>query len=163
LFDLDFHHLKGDDEEWTNIYTVDAYHTGNVSQKFPSCELFANFPLAVYEILGMPIILLLILASFWKSPRITRVTQIAGFIPATSMKGTLKSHSLLSSPSGISSPIRRSALTIKEHTLERMKMKMNHHQKRTVMNQRTKSIQDVFAERKIVEVKVQFIASCDNP
>src|SRR6266511_2089705 len=32
LFDLDFHHLRDgkSDEEWTTLYTVDAYHAGNV-------------------------------------------------------------------------------------------------------------------------------------
>jgi len=35
LFDLDFHHLKPDENDenyhdWSNKYTVDAYHAGNV-------------------------------------------------------------------------------------------------------------------------------------
>ena len=30
LFDIDFHHLKDDDSNWNNKFTVDAYHAGNV-------------------------------------------------------------------------------------------------------------------------------------
>lgn len=35
LFSIDFHHLKmdmADPDEWENLYVVDAYHTGNVSE-----------------------------------------------------------------------------------------------------------------------------------
>jgi len=43
LFDLDFHHLKPDENDenyhdWSNKYTVDAYHAGNV-------RIFSFFPL----------------------------------------------------------------------------------------------------------------------
>ena len=34
LFSVDFHHLKfemDDQDEWENLYVVDAYHAGNVS------------------------------------------------------------------------------------------------------------------------------------
>jgi len=47
LFDLDFHHLKGDenDKDWTNKYTVDAYHAGNFTRFLnnscdPNCRLY---------------------------------------------------------------------------------------------------------------------------
>lgn len=47
LFDLDFHHLKeGPEEEWTNLYTVDAYHAGNVGRLSFSAKpqsFFADF------------------------------------------------------------------------------------------------------------------------
>jgi len=32
LFDLDFHHLKSDDENWDTKYVVDAYHSGNFTR-----------------------------------------------------------------------------------------------------------------------------------
>jgi len=98
-----------------------------------------------------------LLLHFWsssisESPRTTLVIQIAGSIPAISMKETFRSHSLLSSPSGKLSPKLRSALTIKVYTLETKTTRMSRYRKRRVMNQKTRSIQNVFVEQAIVEV-----------
>ncbi|KDR70114.1 hypothetical protein GALMADRAFT_76396, partial [Galerina marginata CBS 339.88] len=39
LFDLDFHHQQdAADDEWTNQFTVDAYHAGNVRFFNHSCD-----------------------------------------------------------------------------------------------------------------------------
>ena len=113
--------------------------------------LFADFPLVVHEILGRHTTPLT-LTTFTKSSRTTPAIQTAGFMPATSTKETFRNHSLLSSPSEILNRRRRSASTIKEYILERMMMMRIHYQKRKVMNPRTRSTQNAFVERRIVEV-----------
>ena len=45
LFDIDFHHLRKDRDDWQSKYTVDAYHVGNVCVKFdlgPKAELLLH-------------------------------------------------------------------------------------------------------------------------
>ncbi|KAF8178477.1 hypothetical protein BJ912DRAFT_856060 [Pholiota molesta] len=49
LFDIDFHHLRdSDDQDWTNQFTVDAYHAGNFTRFLnhscdPNSRLFACY------------------------------------------------------------------------------------------------------------------------
>ncbi|KJA17689.1 hypothetical protein HYPSUDRAFT_146188 [Hypholoma sublateritium FD-334 SS-4] len=48
LFDIDFHHLKDDDSNWNNKFTVDAYHAGNFTRFLnhscdPNSRLFACY------------------------------------------------------------------------------------------------------------------------
>jgi hypothetical protein len=90
-----------------------------------------------------------------KTHRIILVIQTAGFIPATSTKEIYRSHCLWSSPSEILNPTRRSASTTKEY-IQAMKTMRRNHQKKRTMNQRTRSIQNVFVGRKVVEVTLNF-------
>ncbi|KAF8343645.1 hypothetical protein F5887DRAFT_885580 [Amanita rubescens] len=39
LFDIDFHHLRKDRDDWQSKYTVDAYHVGNNHSCDPNCIL----------------------------------------------------------------------------------------------------------------------------
>ncbi|KAF8711468.1 hypothetical protein AX14_013284 [Amanita brunnescens Koide BX004] len=44
LFDIDFHHLRKDHDDWQSKYTVDAYHAGNFTRFLnhscdPNCTL----------------------------------------------------------------------------------------------------------------------------
>ncbi|KAH9937724.1 SET domain-containing protein [Amylocystis lapponica] len=39
LFDLDFHHLKSDQPDWSPQYCVDAYHAGNNHSCDPNCNI----------------------------------------------------------------------------------------------------------------------------
>jgi hypothetical protein len=144
----------GPDDEWTNLYTVDAYHAGNVSQIVFRHFFLLIFPPVVHEILGRYNIVLPILTAFTELCRITRAIRTAGFTRATSTKETFRSRSLLSSPSEISNLRRKSASTIKGYILEMKMTRRNHHQKRKMMmvNQRTRSTQNVFAEQRIAEV-----------
>lgn len=38
LFDIDFHHLRKDRDDWQSKYTVDAYHAGNVRVSSEPCS-----------------------------------------------------------------------------------------------------------------------------
>jgi hypothetical protein len=43
LFDIDFHHLRKDRDDWQSKYTVDAYHVGNVRVTNLNLDLKLNY------------------------------------------------------------------------------------------------------------------------